>query len=82
MKNKRFFIWMICFAALAVLNCSEVNSDDGPDCSRSFCGCWEDVTLDFSTTILNEHDRPLANIEVYCAGGETPRSASDPSGAA
>ena len=82
MKNKRIFIWMIFVAGLAVINCSDVNSDEVPDCNRSFCGCWEYVTLEFNTTILNEENQPLTNIEVYCAGEETPQAVSDPSGAA
>ncbi len=82
MENRRFCIWIIFFAALAAVNCSEVNSDEVPDCSRSFCGCWKDVILEFNTTILNESDQPLTDIEIYCAGEETPRAVSDPSGAA
>ncbi|MGD8345125.1 MAG: hypothetical protein PVF71_12050 [Desulfobacterales bacterium] len=53
-----------------------------PDCSRTFCGCWQDVVLEFRTKILNRDNLPLTGIEVYCAGEETPRSVSDPSGVA
>ncbi len=82
MTNSRFFIGIMIFACLAAVNCSEVNSDDVPDCSRTFCGCWEDVVLEFRTQILNPQNRPLAEIEVYCAGEETPRSVTDQSGIA
>ena len=34
------------------------------------------------TQILNPQNRPLAEIEVYCAGEETPRSVTDQSGIA
>ena len=73
---------MLLLAGLAAVTCSEVNSDDVPDCSRSFCGCWEDAILEFSTKILDKHYKPLPDIEVFCAGEETPRAVSDQSGVA
>jgi len=82
MKNMRFFIWMIFFTVLVVVNCTEVSSDDVPDCSRSFCGCWQDMVLKFSTKILSKQNQPLTDIEVYCAGEKTPRSISDQAGMA
>ena len=82
MLNNRIFIWILFFACLVAMNCSDENSDDVADCSRSFCGCWQDVVLEFSTQIVNREDQPLADIEVYCADEKTPRSVSDPSGTA
>ena len=82
MIKKRIFILILFFTCLTVANCSEVSSDDVPDCSRTLCGCWEDVVLEFTTTILNPLSQPLADIEVFCAGEETPRSVSGPSGVA
>ena len=38
--------------------------------------------MEFMTKILNPDSIPLADIEVYCAGEETPRAVSDPSGVA
>ncbi len=82
MQTTRRCIPIFIFVCLAALGCSEVNSDDIPDCSRTFCGCWKEVTLEFSTKILDKQDRPLSGIEVYCTGEESPRSVSDQSGAA
>ena len=82
MKNIRFCILIFLFACLTAVNCSEVNSDDDPDCSRSFCGCWQDVVLEFNAKILDKQNQPLTDIEVYCAGEETPRTVSDQSGVA
>lgn len=82
MKNNRIFIWILFFTCLAAANCSDVNSDDVPDCSRTLCGCWEDVVLEFTTKILNSDNLPLSDIEVYCAGEETPRAVSGLTGVA
>ena len=81
MRN-RIFIWILFLVCLAAVNCSEENPDDAADCSRSFCGCWQDVVLEFSTQIVNREDLPLTDIEIYCAGEKTPRSVSDQSGTA
>jgi hypothetical protein len=82
MINKPIFIGVLFFTCLAAANCSDVNSDEVPDCSRTFCGCWEDVVLEFTTRILDNDNIPLAGIEVYCAGEKTSRAVSDSSGAA
>ncbi|MGD8961777.1 MAG: hypothetical protein PVH43_04650 [Desulfobacterales bacterium] len=82
MRINRTSIGILFFASLAAVNCSDVNSDGVPDCRRTFCGCWQDVLLEFTTIFLNHDNLPLADIEVYCAGEQTPRSVSDPSGVA
>ena len=82
MKKINFPMFGLILVSLAMVNCSEVSSDDALDCSRSFCGCWQDVVLEFQTTILNQQGNPLADIEVFCAGEQTPRAVSDPSGTA
>ena len=38
--------------------------------------------MEFTTNVFNHDNLPLADIEVYCAGEETPRAVSDPSGVA
>lgn len=35
-------------------------------CARSFCGCWDRVSYEYKTTIIDEDDVPQDDIVLYC----------------
>jgi len=52
------------------------------DCSSSFCGCWEDTTLVFSTTVVNGANEPVRGIRIHCDGERDPIATSGRDGIA
>jgi hypothetical protein len=52
-----------------------------PGCGMSFCGCWEDTTIQFAAKVLNGQTMdPVAGIEVYCGEETDPVGVSDAMG--
>jgi hypothetical protein len=62
---------------------SESSAESGREggCGSSFCGCSEPVTLEYeATTIDIQTDAPVAGVEVFCLGEDTPIATSDEAG--
>lgn len=76
--RQTFFAGVLGVAGLGVLTQGCVA--DGGDCS-GICGCGIDTTLTFTATVQDVMTgMPLADIELYCHGEDTPISTSDTKG--
>jgi hypothetical protein len=51
------------------------------DCARTFCGCWADTVLEFTTTIL-AGGKPVSGVEIRCDKEDVPVAVSDAAGVA
>lgn len=49
-------------------------------CARSLCGCWEDATLRFTTTLRDAGGAPADGVEAFCHGEDAPIARSDAEG--
>lgn len=62
---------------------SEGSPDSGQEegCGASLCGCSEPATLEYAATVIDiQTDAPVADVEVYCLGEDTPVGTSDDAG--
>lgn len=65
-------------AAFALFACDPV---PGPDCSSSFCGCWEDKTLQYGATVVDaESSEPIPGVTLRCDDETEIRATSDAEG--
>jgi hypothetical protein len=49
-------------------------------CARSFCGCWEDVTLRYSARIVDADGAPVEGVDAVCHGETEPIATSSAGG--
>ena len=49
-------------------------------CARSFCGCWEDITLRYSARIVDAGGAPAAGVSAVCHGETEPIATSSADG--
>jgi hypothetical protein len=88
--------WLPIVSLTLLLACPVDDSDDGNasdssegsaesgregGCGSSLCGCSEPATLEYeATTIDIQTDAPVAGVEVFCLGEDTPIATSDDAG--
>jgi hypothetical protein len=55
---------------------------DEPGCVETFCGCWEEVSIEFTTTVRDgKLNAPVDGATLTCVGEDDARCTSDASGA-
>lgn len=70
--------WMVPFS----LACGTggTTTSGGPGGCGDLCGCWTDVALNYSVTLLDDRGSPASGVTATCAGESTPISTAGADG--